>query len=228
MWQIMIIGLNYERVHHWDLQGLQLLNYQVGFIFHNSVPFQNPVNLIWWDGNVNCLVRIRRSNVINSHKALHFWEELQLQISFFLFCQAQLGINVYYREKKIEKVEKQKFKLALKLFKKSWKSRKIQKSLFFKMVDFWHFFAICILYLVFCLCICVFLSFLEQQFLSISASKYSFDDDYDDSGGRTQRDCLSLAAPNRRVSSQTEAKTNTVCSSSTGRNTNTVGVLNGK
>ena len=68
------------------------------------------------------------------------------------------------------------------------------------MVDFWHFFAICILYLVFCLCICVFLSFLEQQFLSISASKYSFDDDYDGSGGRTQRDCLSLAAPNCRVS----------------------------
>ena len=65
------------------------------------------------------------------------------------------------------------------------------------MVDFWHFFAICILYLVFCLCICVFLSFLEQQFLSISASKYSFDDDYDDSGGRTQRDCLTLTAPDR-------------------------------
>ena len=131
-------------------------------------------------------------------------------MSNFFFCQAQLGINVYYREKKFKKVEKQKFKLALKLFKKSWKSRKIQKSLFFKMVDFWHFFAICILYLVFCLCICVFLSFLEQQFLSISASKYSFDDDYDDSGGRTQRDCLSLTAPDRRVS-LTEAKTNTVC-----------------
>ena len=55
------------------------------------------------------------------------------------------------------------------------------------MVDFWHF-----LQSVFSLCICVFLSFLEQQFLSISASKYSFDDDYDDSGGRTQRDCLTL------------------------------------
>ena len=36
------------------------------------------------------------------------------------------------------------------------------------------------------------------------------DDDYDDSGGQKQRDCLSLAAPGRRVSSQTEAKTNTV------------------
>ena len=78
------------------------------------------------------------------------------------------------------------------------------------MVDFWHFFAICILYLVICLCMCVFLSFLKQQFLSISASKYSSDDDYDDSGGRTQRDCLSLTAPDRRVS-LTEAKTNTVC-----------------
>ena len=36
------------------------------------------------------------------------------------------------------------------------------------------------------------------------------DDDYDDSGGRTQRNCLTLAAPDRRPS-QTEAKTNTVC-----------------
>ena len=60
------------------------------------------------------------------------------------------------------------------------------------------------------------------------------DDDYDDSGGRTQRDCLSLTAPDRRVS-LTEAKTNTACTYlvlfltlSTGRNTNTVGVLNGK
>ena len=32
------------------------------------------------------------------------------------------------------------------------------------------------------------------------------DDDYDDSGGRTQRNCLTLAAPDRRQSSQTEAK----------------------
>ena len=137
-------------------------------------------------------------------------------------------------EKKFEKVEKQKFKLALKLFKKKLKIPKNPKITFFKMVDFWHFFAICILYLVFCLCIIVILSFLEQQFLSISASKYSFDDDYDDSGGRTQRDCLSLTAPDRRVS-LTEAKTNTACTYlvlfltlSTGRNTNTVGVLNGK
>ena len=63
---------------------------------------------------------------------------------------------------------------------------------------------------------------------------HDHDDDYDDFGGRTQRDCLSLTAPDRRVS-LTEAKTNTVCTYlvlfltlSTGRNTNTVGVLNGK
>ena len=53
-------------------------------------------------------------------------------------------------EKKFEKVENWKFKLALKFLKKSWKSRKIRKSLFFKMVDFWHFvFAFCVLYFVF-------------------------------------------------------------------------------
>ena len=53
-------------------------------------------------------------------------------------------------EKKFEKVENWKFKLAFKFLKKSWKSRKIRKSLFFKMVDFWHFvFAVCVLYFVF-------------------------------------------------------------------------------
>ena len=40
-------------------------------------------------------------------------------MSNFFFCQAQLGINVHYREKKFKKVDKQKFKLALKLLKKS-------------------------------------------------------------------------------------------------------------
>ena len=29
-----------------DLQGLQLLNYQVGFIFHNPVSFRNPGNFV--------------------------------------------------------------------------------------------------------------------------------------------------------------------------------------
>ena len=29
-----------------DLQGLQLLNYEVGFIFHNPASFQNPGNFI--------------------------------------------------------------------------------------------------------------------------------------------------------------------------------------
>ena len=64
-------------------------------------------------------------------------------------------------EKKFEKVENWKFKLALKFLKKSWKSRKIRKSLFFKMVDFWHSF--CNLYFVFC--IFVFLSFCLFVFL---------------------------------------------------------------
>ena len=67
-------------------------------------------------------------------------------------------------KKKFKKVEKWKNKLALKFLKKSGKSRKIPKITFYKMGDFWHFFAICILYLhfVFCIlyfCLFVFLSF---------------------------------------------------------------------
>ena len=46
--------------------------------------------------------------------------------------------------------------------------------------------------------------------MHIGRARKCVDDDYDDSGGRTQRDCLTLAAPDRKVSSQTEAKTNTV------------------
>ena len=73
------------------------------------------------------------------------------------------------------------------------------------------------LYLSFCICV-----FSQSVFeikytnakpvqMHIGRAGKCVDDDDDDSGGRTQRDCLSLAAPGRRVSSQTEAKTNTVC-----------------
>ena len=70
---------------------------------------------------------------------------------------------------------------------------------------------------VFCICILYFAQSvfaikysLQNQFQSTISTRYCVDDDYDDSGGRTQRDCLSLTAPDRRVS-LTEAKTNTVC-----------------
>ena len=36
---------------------------------------------------------------------------------------------------------------------------------------------------------------------ALGSSAYCVDEDDDDSGGRTQRDCLSLAAPDRKVSS---------------------------
>ena len=37
----------------------------------------------------------------------------------------------------------------------------------------------------------------NSQFQSTISTRYCVDDDYDDSGGRTQRDCLSLTAPDR-------------------------------
>ena len=112
--------------------------------------------------------------VIHGDRKTQLSQNLLKTMSNFFFCQAHLGINVYYREKKFKKVEKQKFKLALKLLKKSWKSRKIQRSLFFKMVDFWHFFVqsvfcICILSFVFCL-----LSFPKVYLRSNTVCKTSF------------------------------------------------------
>ena len=55
-------------------------------------------------------------------------------------------------KKKFKNVEKWKFKLASKFLKKVENPEKIPKTTFLKMVDFWHFFAICILYLYFVFC----------------------------------------------------------------------------
>ena len=60
----------------------------------------------------------------------------------------------------------------------------------------------------FCFCLGRRSSLEQNQFQSTISIRYCVDEDDDDSGGRTQRDCLTLAAPVRRPS-QTEAKTNT-------------------
>ena len=46
-------------------------------------------------------------------------QNLLKTMSDFFFCQLQLHINMYYHAKKIEKNQKQKFKLELKIVKKN-------------------------------------------------------------------------------------------------------------
>ena len=53
--------------------------------------------------------------VIHGDRKTQLSKNLLKTMSNFFFCQAQLGINVYYREKKFKKVEKQKFKLLKKI-----------------------------------------------------------------------------------------------------------------
>ena len=53
----------------------------------------------------------------------------------------------------------------------------------------------------FCFCLGRRSSLEQNQFQSTISIRYCVDEDDEDSGGRTQRDCLTLAAPGRKVSS---------------------------